>query len=242
MKILALETSTRQFSLAVFDGQKVLAQRNIRLKKVLSSSIIPSISAIFKRLRMTLEDIDGFAVGLGPGSFTSLRVGLATVKGFALATGKPVVGVPSLDALAENVREQDCDQICALVDARRNMVYSAIYAKEGAGLKKISEDRLANLDQVLDHVHGRTLYAGDGVTLYREAIIKKYKEAAKSRKTSCQPLFAEERFWYPPAGEVAKIAFKRFERNSKKHFDPVDQLVPLYLYPEDCQVAKPVSA
>ena len=244
MKILTLETSTKQFSLAVSSGGKVLAHRNVRLKKVLSSSIIPAIDQMLTRLKMTLKDLDGFAIGLGPGSFTSLRVGLSTVKAFALATGKPVVGIPSLDALARNGIDQPCDQICTIVDARRNMVYAAVYEKKGDGLKRISDYMLTGLDKVLDKVTGKTLYVGDGVALYRGINVKKYNEAAKKHKTSCKSLFAEEKFWYPQASELARIAHERFERSperSSKDFDPIEKLVPLYLYPEDCQVNRPAS-
>ena len=214
-----------------------MAHRTIYLKKVLSSSIIPGINQILKRLDMTLRDIDGFAIGLGPGSFTSLRVGLATVKAFCLATGKPAVGVPSLDVLAGSVQDHPADQICAIVDARRNKVYACVYEKKGKDLRKISDYMLTSVDDVLDRVRGRTLFVGDGLALYRDLIIAKYEEAAGKKKAGgiekCTPLFTEEKFWYPPAGELAKIAYQRFRKND---VDPADQIVPLYLYPEDCQV------
>src|SRR3989304_5415259 len=107
MKILSIDTSTKTFSLAVSDGEEILRSRNIKITRVLSSSIIPSIHQILKKAGIALSQLDGFAVGLGPGSFTSLRVGLSTIKAFALATGKPVVGIPSLDVLALNVLERD---------------------------------------------------------------------------------------------------------------------------------------
>ena len=103
MKLLAIETSTNRFSLAVSEGGEILKSRTLILDKVLSSSIIPSIEKILKESKINLKDIDAFVVGLGPGSFTSLRVGLATIKGLAFATGKPLVGVPSLDAIALNI-------------------------------------------------------------------------------------------------------------------------------------------
>ena len=236
MKILALETSTKRFGLAISDGKKVLTQRNIVLKKVLSSSIIPAIDQMLKRLKITLKDIDGFAIGLGPGSFTSLRVGLATVKAFALTLEKPVVGISSLDVLANNVKDKPVDQVCVIVDARRNMVYASIYEKKGDCLDRSSEYMLTALDNVLDQVKGNTLFIGDGLSLYRENIVKAYREAAKKHKTSCKPLFTEEKFWYPRAGELAKIANERFEA---KDPDSIEKLVPLYLYPEDCQVSRP---
>jgi len=237
MNILAIDTSTKQFSLAVSVGGKIAAHRDIVLNKVLSSSIIPAIDQMLKRLKVKLEDIDGYAVGLGPGSFTSLRVGLSTVKAFCFATGKPVIGIPSLDTLAQSVIDESVDQICTLVDARRNMVYASLYEKKEESLKRVSDYMLTGLDAVLDKVEGKTLYVGDAIPLYREAILKKYNEAAKKRKTSCKALFAQEKFWYPQARELAKIAMERFEHSSPgSAFDSIENLVPLYLYPEDCQV------
>lgn len=237
MNILALDTSTKQFSLAVSVEGKIAAHRNIVLKKVLSSSIIPAIDQMLKRLGMRLGDIDGYAVGLGPGSFTSLRVGLSTVKAFALGNPKPVVGISSLDALARSVMHQSADQICTLVDARRNLVYASLYEKKGGSLERSSDYMLTSLDQVLDQVEGETLYVGDAIALYREAILKKYGEAAKKHKTSCKALFVEEKFWYPQARELAKIAMERFAQGSQgPALDSIENLVPLYLYPEDCQV------
>ncbi len=235
MKLLALETSTRHFSIALAEDAQILAERTLVLDGVLSTSIIPSIEQILKENRTTIKKIDGFAVGLGPGSFTSLRVGLSTVKALAYATGKPLVGVPSLDAVAWGVRGHLSDEICVISDARRQLLYSRIYKKSRAGLSPRGKCRLCGLEELLDHVSGETLFAGDGVALYRQEIKRRYADAAEVRRTNCRPLFAEEKFWFPRAEAVARLALPRFE---KKKFDDIDKLVPLYLYPEDCQVQK----
>lgn len=122
MKILSIDTSTRIFSIAVLDDEKVLSSCDIKLEKALSNSIIPVIDKGFKKAECSLVDIKGFAVGLGPGSFTSRRVGLSTIKAFGMATGKPVAGVSSLDVIAEGVKSLGPDQICVACDAKRNMV------------------------------------------------------------------------------------------------------------------------
>ena len=83
MLILSIDTSTKHFSLAVSENGTVLGSKSLKSKKVLSSTIIPAIEKVLKKAGVTLDKIDGFAVGLGPGSFTSLRVGVATVKGLA---------------------------------------------------------------------------------------------------------------------------------------------------------------
>ena len=224
MNILAIDTSSKHFSLAVAKNGKALYSRGIFLKKVLSDSIMPAIQGILKKSGLTLAKLDGFAVGLGPGSFTSLRVGLATVKGLAFALKKPVVGIPSLDVLALNLAGDG--QICVVCDAKRNMVYACLYQKKGNELKRKSKYLLADIKDVLKRIKGEVTFVGDGVPLFRETIEK--AAGIKAR-------FANEKQMYPRAKHLATLALKRFEA---KDYDAPETLVPLYLYPEDCQVQK----
>ena len=228
MNILALDTSSKHFSLAVAKDGKALYSRGIFLQKVLSDSIMPAIQGILKKAGLTLDQIDGFAVGLGPGSFTSLRVGLATVKGLAFALKKPVVGIPSLDVLALNLAGDG--QICVVCDAKRNMVYACLYQKKGDALKRKSKYLLADIKDVLKRIKGEVTFVGDGVPLFRETIEK--TAGMKAR-------FAPEKLMYPQAKHLAALASKRFEA---KDYDAPETLVPLYLYPEDCQVQKKVES
>ena len=104
MYFLSFETSTKIFSLALSKDEKVLRYRNLKTALVLEDSILPAVDKILESAGIKFSQIDGFAIALGPGSFTSLRVGLATVKAFAMATGKPVVGIPTLDIIAHGVQ------------------------------------------------------------------------------------------------------------------------------------------
>ncbi|MBI5150264.1 MAG: tRNA (adenosine(37)-N6)-threonylcarbamoyltransferase complex dimerization subunit type 1 TsaB [Candidatus Omnitrophica bacterium] len=226
MNILALDTSSKHFSLAVAKDGKVLYSRSIFLKKVLSDSIMPAIQGILKKAGLTLAKLDGFAVGLGPGSFTSLRVGLATVKGLAFALKKPVVGIPSLDILALNVKEDG--QVCVVCDAKRNMAYACLYQKKGNVLKRKSKYLLTDIQNVLKQVQGEVTFVGDGVPLFQEAI---------GRAAGIKARFTGGKQMYPQAKHLATLALKRFE---SKEYDAAESLVPLYLYPEDCQVTKKV--
>ena len=235
MNILALDASTKNFSLAVSQNGRVRCFRNIRLTKVLDESIIPAVEEILKKSKLTLGQVDGFAVGLGPGSFTSLRVGLSTVKALSMATGKPIVGISSLDALAMNVIDQPCDEICTIVDAKRNLLYAAFFKKQKGRLKRTGGYVLTNVADLLERAHGRTLFVGDGITLYRSQIEQAYDESAQKRKTNCRALFADEHDGVPQARKLAALASGRFE---KKEYDDVDKLVPIYLYPANCQVRK----
>lgn len=222
MNILAIETSTKQFSLAVCQDRKILAQKNIKLNKVLSDSIIPAIKKILNQAKVSLTQLDGLAIGLGPGSFTSLRVGVSTMKGLAWALKLPVAGIPSLDALAMSVQGNDLKSICVLMDARRNQVYASFYEKKGGQLKRKSEYFLTAMPNVLKKIQKETILIGDGIKVFKEQIERLNKG-----------LLRPEKEWYPKARYVAQLAEVRFR---KKDFDDPMALVPLYLYPQDCQV------
>jgi tRNA threonylcarbamoyladenosine biosynthesis protein TsaB len=235
MHILSLETSTKSFSLAVSDSQKVLRSKNILTERILESSMITSIDGLVKSCGLKFKGIDVLAIGLGPGSFTGLRVGLATVKAFALATNKKVVGVSSLDVVASAVADQEADEICVLMDARRGKVYAAIYDinKNTFEVRRKTDYLLTMIDDVLNKVYGTTLFVGDGITLYQKTIEEVYQAYNRKKAGFCRPLFADEKFWYPQSKELAKLAWKRVE---EKKFDHPGTLVPIYLYPQDCQV------
>ena len=232
MYILSLETSTKNFSLAISKDEKVLRFRNITTEKILESSIIGAIDKLLVSCDLNLKKIDVLAVGLGPGSFTSLRVGLSTIKAFAFSLNKKVVGVGSLDVIASALTDAEADEICVIVDAKRGKVYSAIYDKT---LKPKTEYLLTTMDDVLEKVHGRTLFVGDGLALYKDHIQKVYRTYNKKNKGSCQPVFSLERFWFPQSKQLAKLAFNKIRKNA---YDDPEKLTPIYLYPQDCQVNK----
>ncbi len=232
MKILSLETSTKNLSLALSEDARILTERNIRLKGVLSSSIIPAIRAILKKSKLDLKGLDGYAVGLGPGSFTSLRVGLSTVKGLAFATQKPVVGIPSLDVLAMNAPAQVDGPICALGDAKRNLVYACWYEKQNGELKRNSDYLLIGIEELLSKVgpNLKIFFIGEAVGLFKEKIARLLQDHLNSVR------FASEKDWYPRARNLALLAHPKF---LKKEFAAIDRLAPFYLYPEDCQARLP---
>lgn len=232
MNILAFDTSSPQFILALRKGDKVVAAPPAALQKTLSTSIIPRIEQLLKTAALPVAKLDGFAVGLGPGSFTSLRVGVATAKGLAAATGKPIVGIPGLDILAENVRDfpEPVDQVCCLIDARRGLVYGVVYALKGRDLIRKTPYVLTSLADVLKYVKGRVAFLGDAVTAGRAEILKAAKASGE-----VIPVFADESAVYPRPDALLRLAEARF---AARRYDDVDRLVPLYLYPEDCQVRR----
>jgi tRNA threonylcarbamoyladenosine biosynthesis protein TsaB len=231
MYFLSFETSTKIFSLAINQDEKVLRYRNLKSALVLEDSILPAVDKILDSAGIKFSQIDGFAIALGPGSFTSLRVGLATVKAFAMSTGKPVVGIPTMDIIARGIDLGDCDEICVLNDARRGKVYNCLYGPQG----RKGDYLLTTLDDVLEKVHGKTLFVGDAIGLCRDEIQKAYQKYSAKNKSSCEFSFADEKWWHPQSRVMAALAYERFQN---KQYDDAAKLLPLYLYPQDCQVTK----
>ncbi len=229
MNILALDTSTKNFSLAVFKNNEPAASHNVVLDKILSDSIIPSIDLILKKANIPLSKLDGFAVGLGPGSFTSLRVGLSTIKGFCLATQKPVVGISSLDAIAMNVNATAAQDICVIADAKRQMVYAAFYKRSAKGLRRRSRYFLAGIKDLFPLIKKETIFIGDGLASYQPLVEHHFARGLP------KVFFANENHWLPQAEQLAVLSLTRFEQ---KKYDDSRTIVPLYLYPQDCQVRR----
>ena len=231
MKILAIDTSTRRLSVAVTQGATLLGARYFRPRRDLALSMAADLKRVLGIAGVALNDVDAFVIGLGPGSFTGLRVGLSGVKALALATGKPVIGLSSLDAVAMNIRMGRKDlQICVVTDARRNLVYSALYDRTSAGLVRKGEYRLDSIAAVLGGLSGQVVFTGDGLMVFQDEIIK---ESASGRFI---PVFAPERCWYPRAVSLAVLGYERLRQGQVG--PSAEMLVPLYLYPEDCQVGK----
>ena len=224
MNLLCIDTSTKNLSLAVSNNEKILKFRNAKLSRPLDLSIIPSIKRILDDAKMPVGGLDGFAVGLGPGSFTSLRVGLSAIKGLAFAVRKSVIGISSLDILAMNVRENA--RICTLCDARRDLVYACFYEKKGLVLKRKSGYLLANIGDVLKQIDGETAFIGDGLKLYKDDI---------KRAKGITPKFIDEKYIFPQARHMVPLVLARFQKGKP---DNIEKLVPLYLYPDHCQIKR----
>ena len=224
MKILSVETSTRHWSLAVSDDEKVLRYRNYTTGPFLSSSIIRCIKNVLKVSGIPLEAIDGYAVSLGPGSFTGLRVGLATVKALAYAMDKPIVGVSALDIMAMNVKAPKA-RICCVGDAKKQLVSGCLYEKGEGHLKKRSDYWLCDIDTLLERIDGPVIFIGDGLPLYKNEILKSGKAVR----------LEDGKNYRPQAKNMPVLVMGRF---FQKDYENIDQLVPLYLHPEDCQVKR----
>ncbi|MFH1045862.1 MAG: tRNA (adenosine(37)-N6)-threonylcarbamoyltransferase complex dimerization subunit type 1 TsaB [Candidatus Omnitrophota bacterium] len=233
MRILFLDTSSKYLSLGLARDGKMLAQRHSLLDRRHSARLTLNIAALLKQARLSLKDIDGFSVGKGPGSFTGLRIGITTIKGLAYIWNKPVVAIPSLDILAQGAkvlcRQKQCAYICPIVDAKQNKVYTSLYAFKNGAPKRILAYALLPFEALLARLPENVLFLGDALTLHDQQIKKSYAGEVH---------FAPQRYWYPRAPAGVDLSVARFSRGE---CDDADRLVPLYLYPKDCQIKKVVG-
>ena len=167
--ILALDTATACCSLALTAGTMadggVLASLSLNGRTTHSRRLITAIDWLFTESGVDWAMIDGIAVGLGPGSFTGLRIGMATAKGLAATAGKPLLGVSTLDALAGNCMTRRL--ICAALDARKKEVYVAFYRCDGAGLpRRVGAIRAVDPLKLADEISEPVVIVGDGVLVY----------------------------------------------------------------------------
>ena len=165
MKLAAIDTSTALGSVALFDDGALVAEETRRVSNAHGESLLPMMDALFTRVGWKPRDVGRWAVGIGPGSFTGLRVGLSYAKGLKLATGCALLGIPSLDTLALAALAETSlapgRLICPVLDARKGEVYAALYETSGNGLEKLSDDLVVALENLAPHFGTDVLLVGD---------------------------------------------------------------------------------
>ena len=176
MRLLAIDTSGRALSAAVFAAGEVLASGGVNSGRNHSLELLPLVDDLLRQNQLTFADFDAFAVTVGPGSFTGLRIGLATVKAWGQAYGKPLIGISTLDAIAATA-EAGTEQIyvAPVCDARRNEVYTALYR----GGERLSPDRAispAALAEDLARLEQPVVLAGDALASYQQLFERELKQ------------------------------------------------------------------
>lgn len=177
MRILALDSSGLVASVAVVEDGNMLAEYTVNYKKTHSQTLLPMLDEIVKMTELELDTIDAIAVAGGPGSFTGLRIGSATAKGLGLALNKPLIHVPTVDALAWNLYGSHA-RICPMMDARRNQVYTGIYRFAGDEFQVLAPQMAVAVTEIIDRLNeeeGEVIFLGDGVPVYQNIIKEKIK-------------------------------------------------------------------
>lgn len=167
MRILGLDSSTPQCSVALLHNQQILKQLTAQDTQVVSNQLPTLVDRVLADAGLALRDVDGFAVTTGPGSFTGLRVGISLIKGFVLATEKPFVGVPTFDAMTASLHT-GMEALCPVLDARKQEVYAARFRRQGDQWVREMEDRVLAPEDLCGLIDRPTLFTGTGATAYRE--------------------------------------------------------------------------
>jgi len=225
MKILAVDTSTRTCGVCVADHGLPVCELYITSGQTHSRHLMDTIARSLELSGVALDEIGGFAVTRGPGSFTGLRIGISTVKGLAYAAGKPLAGVPSLEALAQPVTGEVAPRVCAVIDARKSEVYFAVYRFETGRIVEEIAPRVGPPDAI-QKSDERTLFVGDGALLYEEAL--RYRHGKNA-------VFAPPELNGLRASAVARLGAERFEKGDS---DPVETMAPLYIRKSDAELAR----
>ena len=175
MRVLALDSSGIVASVAVVEDDTLVAEYTVNYKKTHSQTLLPMLDEIVKMTEMALKTIDAIAVAKGPGSFTGLRIGSATAKGLGLALDKPLVGIPTVEALAYNLYDVK-GLICPIMDARRKQVYTGIYRYEDHRLMTVKDQMAVGIEELLSMLNemGEAVtFLGDGVPVFKDIIADK---------------------------------------------------------------------
>lgn len=227
MKILGIDTSTPIGSVALIDGETLVAEHTLNIVQAHSSRLMPAIDTVLKWGDITAAELDGCAVGTGPGSFTGIRIGIATIKSLCYALDKPIVGVSTLEAIAYNLRWNE-GLICPILDARRNEVYGAIF-RGGDEWHRLSDDSCLSIETFLASIteSGKALpqqctFVGDGLETYADAV-----RATLGEKIRC----ADAIFNVPRGATVAHLGAQRLQnRDSDNYWTLVPNYVRIGIY------------
>ncbi len=235
MKVLALETATDFTGAAVVDEGAFTPHQGrdtgfagfiIGNNREKGEKIIASIDKLLKDNNLGLEDIDLLAAGIGPGFYTGLRIGLSIMKGFAISTGKPLIGIPTLDTIAYNFLGHR-ERIFVILNAYGGEAYGALYDVKNRITREsnyfvgpveyiLKKARLVR-NKISNVVKDPVIFVGSGLKIYQKQIEEILGHGA---------VFSPEESWIPHPGSLARLALKRFKRGALPH---PDKILPLYL-------------
>lgn len=222
--ILSLDTTSKFASISVADGEEIQLEYNFSTRDELSVSLISSIEFVLNSSALKLSDIDVFGIGVGPGLFTGIRVGLATLKGLLMANPRPIVPVVTLKALAYKYIEPEFTTV-PLIDARRNQVYMAAYhfSQNRQQVEEVIPPGLLSINQLrtrlepLNHFN----FVGSGAEIHENIIKENFKQSK-----ICQRSFFL-------ASEICKIAHHAY--SNKNYIMDLQQLKPIYIRKPDAE-------
>lgn len=224
MYILAIDSATPVAGIALLNNEKVIREEFINFKKTHSETLMPGVDRILRGCEITTDDLAAIAVTVGPGSFTGLRIGLATAKGLSMACAKPLIAISTLDVLAHNIVFSE-SLVCPVLDARKQEVYTAFYDTTGNYPQRLTEDLacspedMAGRAKEMAQAMGKQQITmlGDGFYPY-EAFFREYFQEALQ--------VAPGALMLPRAAALGSLAWKRAVQDD---FDDAFTLRPVYV-------------
>ncbi len=224
VKVLALDSSSLSGSVSLCQGESLIARTLLNIRSTHSEKLLKQIDHLLEETGWQLADLDLLAVVTGPGSFTGLRIGVATIKGIAQVLNKPVVSVSTLQTLAMNLPLSPVP-ICAFLDARKSEVYTQLFEWDhSAGPVAISDATVLPPEQMLLKLSGPIAFVGDGVFLYRQMIKDILAERALIPIAPAHQLCAAKASW---------LALQAFHSG---RLDNVAEILPSYIRPSDAEL------
>lgn len=213
--LLALDTSTAQTGLALYDGTQILGEMTWHSHLRQTVELAPAIVELLKHVGANIEAVDAIGVATGPGSFTSLRVGLSLAKGLALARHIPLIGIPSLNILAAAIPLQPVP-LAAILQAGRGRLAVGWYHATADGWQSDGPAKTRTVDELADSIHSPTLVCGELNAEERQRLARKYKNVSISSPANC----------VRRPGMLAELAWQRWQAGDS---DAVASLAPIYL-------------
>ncbi len=227
MKILGIETSMYAGSIAVSEDEKVLGEYYFNTGPSHSEKLMPSIQWLLTELSIDKTALEAVAVSLGPGSFTSLRIGLASAKGLSYALGIPIIGISTLELMANNVPFAPF-RICPLIDARRGEVFAAFFESRDGRVVRISEDMVLSAENLAGKIKERTVFVGEGALLYSDFL--EDIMGADGYAALCP-----EALNYPRAGVLSSMGYSKIKEGGG---DDPHTLSPHYMRKSEAELSK----
>jgi len=222
-KLLTIQTATPAGSVALTNDEQLCGEMYFDVHRPHGSWLLDGVAQLLATAGMALTDLDGFGVTVGPGSFTGLRLGLGTIKGLALATGKPIAGVSTLQTLAMQVPHAGLP-ICALLDARKKEVYAGLFTWYEGWPMPLGAERVLPPEQLLAELQGDVLFVGDGAKAYRTLIARQLGGRAHFLPAVYSP---------PRAAHAALLAARSFTAGEAV---PPDRVNPVYIRPSEAEL------
>jgi tRNA threonylcarbamoyladenosine biosynthesis protein TsaB len=214
--LLAIDAATQMLSLALYDGERVLAEETWRSANSHTVELVPSLVRMLERQRVSPAELRGIAVALGPGSFTGLRIGLSLAKGLALTLAIPLIGIPTLDALVYGQGRRR-GPVCAILQAGRGRICAAFYRRRRGQWQRQGDYHLTTLDDLCAGIETRTFFCGEIDAQVAELLRDRLGEKA----AVASPASSLRR-----AGYLAELGWQRLERGE---VDDSATLSPIYL-------------